>query len=169
MASEESSSMSVSKPLALSPSFFKPIFSKPRSSSTSPPRTSLRLCFGSSEDGMVALNPRISEGGSSCPRGVSREREARPGIASMIARDEDVVRFGREDKEAGSVVGRRRRGCRGAGWPAAATRPGMRGGGVPDFELEPALAWLRKRGCIRDGATGFERQLGFHISKTLTV
>ena len=87
---KSSSPPSVNNPLALSPSFFNPIFSCPMSSSTSPPLIMRRRCLASSEEGMVALNPLIRDGAGSCgvcPGNGSIESISRRGTDSRMASD----------------------------------------------------------------------------------
>lgn len=87
---KSSSPPSVNKPLALSPSFFNPIFSCPISSSTSPPLIIRRRCLANSEEGMVALKPLIRDGAGSCgvcPGNGSIESISSRGTDSRMARD----------------------------------------------------------------------------------
>ena len=137
-----SSPPSVNRPLALSPSLFRPIFSlpSPKSASTRPPRINLRRCLGSSDDGTVARNPRMSEGVSSCVLDVSRDMAVSWSTASSIASELDVARVGIPLSPAGKDVGRRRRAA------------GLGVGLSPRAE-GPFCAAAMIRGCMRFGAT----------------
>jgi len=98
--------------------------------------------LGSSEEGTVALKPRMRDGASPSgpPLGVSSESEVSLSTASRMAREDEVARPGKLVIVAGKEVGSRRRGYGEAG----------RVRGRLALWL---LAALRKRGCISDGAT----------------